>query len=60
MGTKILIIAAMLYAIASSGHAFAFEPTSRDGLTKSIEIIVVRKAKAIHLALPKTRMPNQG
>lgn len=53
MGLKIIVIAAMLTAIASSGHAFAREHQTHDGLSATAQIITIRKAKTIRLSLPR-------
>ena len=49
MGLKILAIAAVLGLIATSGHAFAREHQTHDGLTATSIVIALRKAKSIKL-----------
>ena len=60
MGTKVIIIAAIFGMIASSGFAFAYEPSSRDGILKSGEVITIRKAATIRLVLPAPRVSTAG
>ena len=60
MGTKILILAAMLVAIASSGQAFAREHQTHDGLLATAQVITIRKATAIRLSQPRGTQGTQG
>jgi hypothetical protein len=58
MGLKIIIVAAALGLIATSGHAFAVERQMFDGLAKSGQVIAVSKANAIRLTPPKKPTPT--
>jgi hypothetical protein len=60
MGTKVMIIAAMLGMIASSGLAFAYAPQSRDGLSTTGLTLTIRKAKTIRLVQPQTQPPRSA
>ena len=60
MGTKILILAAMLVAIASSGQAFAREHQTHDGLLATAQVITIRKALTIRLSKPRDARSWRG
>jgi hypothetical protein len=57
MGLKVIIVAAALGLIATSGHAFAVERQMFDGLATSGQVIAISKAKTIRLAPPKMPAP---
>ena len=58
MGLKIIIVAAALGLIATSGHAFAAERQIFDGLAKSGQTITINKANTIRLTPPKKPVPT--